>query len=707
MKLRPDFARARRRIDTLRSLSEAAQRRLGLDSHLAVARFAARLAVSRVRSAAAQRRSVVATDPDPVLNVRLKHYGAAVEPRHATFLDIPGDRAELARAQLFRLALADGLPTDTLLGLVVHDLALQSQVAAEAADWAAVVGRPLRVAYVDRADALSAVACAKLRERMKLASLAVIDATWLYESFEPLLRAIESGDAKSANAVGHVGGFRSTESGVETLIVPADGMRCAAQLPPWSAAANRFAGLLPWIVRGTRLLDRAGHALGALGLGASRSEAVVDLCLHLPDGSLFLGGGWTCLRDPMTGIHLVDKRSGAETDLQEFWSALPRPELRMALRGLVEDAASDGFVAHLPAATQAGTGASPATVLRMRFASGRVQDLKLKPQTATDRLEAADQLLRRLPQAHPDLRELLDRRLGPAVSALGPASPVRADQLVIREYGRVPDAPGISARISIVVPLYGRHDFLRHQLAHFCGDAQFRQVDLIYVIDDPRLVAMVDAEADDLARLFGASFRTVHAGRNLGYAGANNLGARLARAPTLLLLNSDVIPLRPGWCEAMCSALESSGVGAVGAKLLFEDGSVQHAGMISAPYGPWDGLPINLHPGKALPDVVRGGCEPVHALTGACLMLRTGLYREMGGLDEGFLVGDFEDSELCSRLRRHGLSILLCHDSVLVHLERQSMPSGEVAAMQARRSLYNAWRAAQRELALEAAEAAT
>ena len=80
--------------------------------------------------------------------------------------------------------------------------------------------------------------------------------------------------------------------------------------------------------------------------------------------------------------------------------------------------------------------------------------------------------------------------------------------------------------------------------------------------------------------LFRVPFRVVHYGQNLGFAGANNVGAQLAKAPLLLLLNSDVIPTGKGWISTLSQALQRlPSAGAVGPLLLFADGSVQHAGM--------------------------------------------------------------------------------------------------------------------------------
>jgi GT2 family glycosyltransferase len=71
-------------------------------------------------------------------------------------------------------------------------------------------------------------------------------------------------------------------------------------------------------------------------------------------------------------------------------------------------------------------------------------------------------------------------------------------------------------------------------------------VDLVYVLDSPELAEQAVQQAEGLARMYAVPFRLVLLRRNLGFADANNVGASYARGRLLLLLNSDVLPDRPG-----------------------------------------------------------------------------------------------------------------------------------------------------------------
>ena len=144
----------------------------------------------------------------------------------------------------------------------------------------------------------------------------------------------------------------------------------------------------------------------------------------------------------------------------------------------------------------------------------------------------------------------------------------------------------------------------------------------------------------------------------------------------LLLLNSDVLPDRPGWLEQMVSFYDARpDIGALGPKLLFEDDSIQHAGIYferEADSGAV-GEPALLQGASPRASRRRTSRRPVPALTGACLMIERALYEEVGGLrHEYILQGGYEDSDLCLRLIERGRRNWYLADAELYHLEGQA-----------------------------------
>jgi GT2 family glycosyltransferase len=294
-----------------------------------------------------------------------------------------------------------------------------------------------------------------------------------------------------------------------------------------------------------------------------------------------------------------------------------------------------------------------------------------------------------------DVGELLSSHLGPAIEARWAARRPSPRQVRELQFGTPPTDP----RCTVVVPLHGRHDFLLYQLSAFARDPEMAGADLIYVIDDPAIRDATVRLARDISPLWPVPFRVIDPGTNLGYAGANNLAASRGRGDLLLLLNSDVLPDRPGWLgrlDAKLDALPRCGV--LAPRLLFEDGSIQHDGITFRPHPRVPSIWINDHPGKGLPVSLAASQEDevVPAVTGACMLLRRQTYLELGGLDEGYVMGDFEDSDLCLRLREQGLRTYVVRDESLYHLEGMSRGHAPRSEWRPRVTLYNAWRHTRR-----------
>jgi GT2 family glycosyltransferase len=254
--------------------------------------------------------------------------------------------------------------------------------------------------------------------------------------------------------------------------------------------------------------------------------------------------------------------------------------------------------------------------------------------------------------------------------------------------------PVENPKCSIIIPLYGRFDFILNQMLEFSEDEQIKRgADLIYVIDDPRIASNVIQQAWLLYEANRVPFRLVVANENRGFAGANNLGISVSRAPYLLLLNSDVIPVEPGWLDKMLAAIDRGpGVGIVGARLFYPNGSIQHDGMSFQWEPSWNAF-LNKHPRSGMgasTGTTAGRNHP--AVSAACLLIRRSTYDSVGGLDEGFLIGDFEDSDLCLKVKQQGLRIICLSDLNLTHLERQSFTGIGANGFRERVSRYNAWR---------------
>jgi GT2 family glycosyltransferase len=232
---------------------------------------------------------------------------------------------------------------------------------------------------------------------------------------------------------------------------------------------------------------------------------------------------------------------------------------------------------------------------------------------------------------------------------------------------------------------------MEYQLAIFARTLP-RGTELIYVLDDPSLLRAAENLATACLSRFGLPFRLLALSANVGYAPANNIGLAHARADKICFLNSDVFPKRADWLSNMLATLASdTRIGIVGALLLYEDDTIQHEGCAfeSLPeFGFWQ---FSLHPNKGRMPGTDERVAQVEAVTGACLMMRTDLARALGGFDEGYVIGDFEDADLCRKVQARGLTCVVDRRAQLYHLERQSQ-GGQKVAWRLNLTLYNAWR---------------
>jgi O-antigen biosynthesis protein len=251
----------------------------------------------------------------------------------------------------------------------------------------------------------------------------------------------------------------------------------------------------------------------------------------------------------------------------------------------------------------------------------------------------------------------------------------RSDMLLTSAEFKTVGQPPAAALVDIVIPLYGTLQHVDNQLLHFSQDNWLKDhVSIFYVLDDPRLADQFRSRLEQLYRLYRVSFTCVDGGINRGFSSANNLGASAGSSEYILFMNSDVIPQDPGWLARLIQPLrDNPGTGAVAPRLTFGDDTIQFAGMelrwhedlqIWINHHVLKGFSVNLDP----PQV-----RDVQCLTGACLLLRRADFEYVGGWDTGYLIGDFEDSDLCFKLRQQGLRMLYVPHVQLTHLERQSM----------------------------------
>lgn len=476
----------------------------------------------------------------------------------------------------------------------------------------------------------------------------------------------------------------------------ADGKPRHANLQTWWSKNREAAGLREMIVRRLASLPEGAAAMAIdlqtrVPLAASKvakspmhPSGEIDLALAL-EGGLLAGGWFHAPSSAFAGIDYVGE-DGATIPLDGNTYKFPA-----WAQGKDEKSKTDvtGFISWIPFTHSPGPLLQPR--FQMRLASGAVRPLVPKPQPfepATQR----NHVLRAVPPQHatdaafrtilaPALQDI-ERRLGKTIEIDS-----------TKDYGLPETAP----LVSIVVPLYKVLDFLRFQLSGMATDPWLAaNTEIIYVLDSPEIQDETEHLLGGLHLLHGLPMKLVVMNRNGGYARACNAGARFARGAILVMLNSDVVPSSPGWLEILSRPLlENRTLGAIGPKLLFEDGSLQHAGL----YFGRDrrGIWLNHHFHKGMPGDYRPAQQTrdVPGVTGACLVSRRETYERVGGFTEDYVIGDYEDSDLCLKIRRLGLQIAYEPAACLYHLERRSIRRSQ-DYMRGVASQYNSWLHTQR-----------
>ena len=357
-----------------------------------------------------------------------------------------------------------------------------------------------------------------------------------------------------------------------------------------------------------------------------------------PSGLLL--NGW--LMTAPTGLRGMRLRSGSRSTPIDVREGLrvARPDVVAKYGGALRSRnAGCGFVLHVPDCLEPGA----SSYLEVETAGGEIGFLRLLPSRLRG-LGAIRNVLANLSPRYDEVQRTFDA-IGPAVTLLN-RDRLDAPRL-FREirFGTPPETPSCS----VIVPLYGRIDYMEVQVALLAqgggtqGGTQgsrphggFRaRHEMIYVVDDPDGADAACALADSLFRRFGLPLRLILLEENMGFAPACNVGLASARGSHVCFLNSDVFATDPDWLDRLLDDLDRHpSVGIVGPLLLFEDGTVQHQGMGYEALPEFSHWLFPTHPGKGSRPAASRALSLHPAITGACMVMRRQLAHNLGGFDE-------------------------------------------------------------------------
>jgi GT2 family glycosyltransferase len=236
-------------------------------------------------------------------------------------------------------------------------------------------------------------------------------------------------------------------------------------------------------------------------------------------------------------------------------------------------------------------------------------------------------------------------------------------------------------RVSILIPTKDKLDLLRPCVESVLAKTDYREIELL-IVDNGSSESATANYLDSIAAY--PRVRVLSYPGPYNFSAINNFAAREAHGAYLCLLNNDTEVIEPAWLSEMMRYAVRAEIGAVGAKLLYEDGSIQHAGVVVG-IGEAAG-----HAHRFLPADDPGYFRQAHvaqfasAVTAACLVVAKDKFDAVRGLDEQDLPIAFNDVDFCLKLQAAGWRNAYVPHAVLLHHESKSRGS-DTSAMQIER----------------------
>ena len=223
--------------------------------------------------------------------------------------------------------------------------------------------------------------------------------------------------------------------------------------------------------------------------------------------------------------------------------------------------------------------------------------------------------------------------------------------------------------VSILIPNKDHTDDLDVCLNSFFERADYQNYEFI-IIENNSVLPETFAYYEKIEKEHD-NVKVVYWEAGFNYSTINNFGFKFAKGDYIMLLNNDVELITPDIFQSMLGFCMRPEVGIVGAKLLYNDHTVQHAGVLVGAGGLADHVFKGIHEddpgymGRAI------SSQDVSAVTAACLLVKRSVYEEVGGLEDEFQVA-FNDVDFCLKVRKAGYLIVYDADVKLFHYESKS-----------------------------------
>ncbi len=225
-------------------------------------------------------------------------------------------------------------------------------------------------------------------------------------------------------------------------------------------------------------------------------------------------------------------------------------------------------------------------------------------------------------------------------------------------------------KVSIIIPFCDHAEFLKDCIEGIIHKTRYENLEVLLISNNSK----EEKTFQYLKKITQADKRikVLEYNKPFNFSALNNWAVSQAEGEYILMLNNDIKAINQGWLEAMLEHIQLKNVGVVGAKLLYADNTIQHAGVIIGILG------VAGHSHRFFPDNSIGyyyrpvTIQNLSAVTGACLMTKKDLWEKIGGLDEEHLKIAFNDIDYCLNVRKLGFDVVYTPYARLYHYESKS-----------------------------------
>ncbi|WP_273346594.1 glycosyltransferase family 2 protein [Alteromonas australica] len=223
--------------------------------------------------------------------------------------------------------------------------------------------------------------------------------------------------------------------------------------------------------------------------------------------------------------------------------------------------------------------------------------------------------------------------------------------------------------ISLIIPTKNGKDLVRACIDSILEKTVYQNYEIL----------LIDNGSDDSESLSYFSelerhpkIRVLRYPGEFNYSAINNFGVQYAKGSLIGLINNDIEVIKPSWLTTMIGHALREDIGCVGAKLLYSDGRIQHAGVVLG-YGGGAGHAHKYFP-RYHPGYIKRliATQNYSAVTAACLVVKKSLFHKVGGLNEKDLAVAFNDVDFCLRVKETGVRNIYCAEAELYHHESVS-----------------------------------